>query len=47
MKSLKKQNLLKILEKNILEDYQIEKLIKDREKKSNGKYLKLEDMCWN
>lgn len=29
------------------EDYQIEKLIKDRERNSAGKYIKFEDVCWN
>jgi len=29
------------------EDYQIEKLIKDRERNSTGKYIKFEDVCWN
>ncbi len=31
----------------IHEDYQIEKLIEDREKDSKGKYVKFEDVCWN
>ncbi|MBU1046314.1 hypothetical protein KKH36_00865 [Patescibacteria group bacterium] len=30
----------------IHEDYQIEKLINDREKNSKGKYIKFEDVCW-
>ncbi|MDD2935109.1 MAG: hypothetical protein PHX25_01400 [Candidatus Pacebacteria bacterium] len=29
------------------EDYQIEKLIKEREKNSTGKFVKAEDVCWN
>lgn len=29
------------------EDYQIEKLIKDRKKNSTGKHIKFEDVCWN
>ena len=31
----------------IHEDYQIEKLIADREKNSTNKYIKFEDVCWD
>lgn len=31
----------------IHEDYEIEKLIKEREKNSTGKYVKFENVCWD
>lgn len=31
----------------LYEDYQIERLVKEREKNSTGKFIKAEDVCWD